>query len=46
VEVPPGPLVALTMDINQRWIADMGLSGPDAAALDGDWKPGDFEKTE
>jgi hypothetical protein len=30
IEMPPGPLIAIAMDINQRWIADMGLPGPDA----------------
>jgi hypothetical protein len=30
VEVPPGPLVATAIDLNQRWVADLGLHGPDA----------------
>jgi hypothetical protein len=30
VELPPGPLIVCSMDINQRWVADMGLPGPDA----------------
>lgn len=30
IEVPPGPLLGAALDINQRWIADMGLPGPDA----------------
>ena len=30
VEVPAGPLIVIAMDVNQRWIADMGLPGPDA----------------
>jgi hypothetical protein len=30
VELPPGPLMAVAIDINQRSVADMGLSGPDA----------------
>jgi hypothetical protein len=30
VELPPGPLIAAAVDVNQRWIADMGLPGPDA----------------
>ena len=30
IEIPPGPLIAFSMDIHQRWVADMGLSGPDA----------------
>ena len=31
VELPAGPLIVGAMDINQRWVADMGLPGPDAA---------------
>lgn len=30
VELDPGPLIVCSMDINQRWVADMGLPGPDA----------------
>ncbi|WP_246697073.1 DUF1254 domain-containing protein [Rhizobium sp. WYCCWR 11146] len=30
IEVPPGPLLGAALDINQRWIIDMGLPGPDA----------------
>ena len=30
VELPPGPLICAAMDLNQRWVADMGLPGPDA----------------
>lgn len=30
VEMPPGPLICVAMDINQRWVADMGIPGPDA----------------
>ncbi|SHL35379.1 Uncharacterized conserved protein [Chitinophaga jiangningensis] len=30
VEVPPGPLIVVAMDVNQRWVADMGIPGPDA----------------
>jgi hypothetical protein len=30
VEVPAGPLIGLAIDLNQGWLADMGLSGPDA----------------
>src|ERR1700760_3011494 len=30
VELKPGPLIVCSMDINQRWVADMGLPGPDA----------------
>jgi hypothetical protein len=30
VVLPAGPLIVVAMDINQRWVADMGLPGPDA----------------
>lgn len=30
IELPPGPLICVAMDVNQRWIHDMGLPGPDA----------------
>jgi hypothetical protein len=30
VELPPGPLICLAIDLHQRWIADMGIPGPDA----------------
>ena len=30
LEFPPGPLLAAALDVNQRWITDMGLPGPDA----------------
>jgi hypothetical protein len=30
VEIPAGPLIVLAMDVNQRWVADMGVPGPDA----------------
>jgi hypothetical protein len=30
IELPPGPLLGAAIDINQRWIADMGIPGPDA----------------
>ena len=30
VEMPAGPLICVAMDINQRWVADMGIPGPDA----------------
>jgi hypothetical protein len=30
VEIPAGPLIAAAVDADQRWIADMGLPGPDA----------------
>jgi hypothetical protein len=30
VELPPGPLIVVAIDVNQRWVADMGLPGPDA----------------
>jgi len=31
IEMPAGPLICIAMDINQRWVADMGLPGPDGA---------------
>src|SRR5262245_44441004 len=30
VELGPGSLIVCAMDVNQRWVADMGLPGPDA----------------
>lgn len=30
VEIPPGPLICVFIDVNQRWVADMGVPGPDA----------------
>jgi hypothetical protein len=30
IELQPGPLIVCSIDINQRWVADMGLPGPDA----------------
>jgi len=30
VDMPPGPLICVAMDLHQRWVADMGLPGPDA----------------
>jgi hypothetical protein len=30
VELPPGLLLGAAMDLNQRWVADLGLPGPDA----------------
>lgn len=30
VELPPGPLLGATIDLHQRWVADMGIPGPDA----------------
>ena len=30
IELPPGPLICVGMDLNQRWVLDMGLPGPDA----------------
>lgn len=30
VEVPPAPLICVVLDVNQRWVADIGLPGPDA----------------
>ena len=29
VELPPGPSWAPSTDLNQRWVIDMGLPGPD-----------------
>jgi hypothetical protein len=29
VELPAGPLIAVVNDLNQRWVMDMGLPGPD-----------------
>jgi hypothetical protein len=28
IEFPPGPLICIAMDINQLWVADLGLPGP------------------
>ncbi len=30
IEMPAGPLLGVMMDLNQRWLLDMGLPGPDA----------------
>jgi hypothetical protein len=30
VEMPPGALISLVNDMNQRWVMDLGLPGPDA----------------
>ncbi|WNH47245.1 DUF1254 domain-containing protein [Stenotrophomonas aracearum] len=30
VELPPGPLMGAANDLNQRWVMDLGLPGPDA----------------
>ena len=29
IDMPPGPLICVAMDLHQRWVADMGLPGPD-----------------
>ena len=29
IELPAGPLIVVAMDVNQRWVADMGIPGPD-----------------
>ena len=29
IELPAGPLIGAALDLNQRWIADMGMPGPD-----------------
>jgi hypothetical protein len=30
VDVPPGPLISAFFDLNHRWVADLGVPGPDA----------------
>lgn len=30
IELPPGPLMGAADDLNQRWVMDLGLPGPDA----------------
>jgi hypothetical protein len=30
IDLPPGPFMATANDLNQRWVVDMGLPGPDA----------------
>ncbi len=30
IELPPGPLMGAANDLNQRWVMDLGLPGPDA----------------
>lgn len=30
VDLPAGPLMCAVVDVHQRWVADMGLPGPDA----------------
>lgn len=34
VELPPGPLICVGMDINQLWVADLGVPGPAHGAGD------------
>jgi hypothetical protein len=34
VELPPGPLICIAIDINQQWVADLGLPGPAAGKGD------------
>lgn len=34
IELPAGPLICVAMDINQLWVADLGLPGPAAGAGD------------
>ena len=34
VELPPGPLICIAMDVNQLWVADLGLPGPAAGKGD------------
>jgi hypothetical protein len=55
VELPPGPLMCTSNDLNQRWIMDMGLPGPDGGnggkhvlcgpGFTGDVPPGHFKGT-
>jgi hypothetical protein len=37
VKVPPGPIMGAANDLNQRYVLDLGLPGPDAGqgCLDG-----------
>jgi hypothetical protein len=30
IELPPGPLISVAMDVGQGWLADLGVPGPDA----------------
>jgi hypothetical protein len=30
LEIPPGPIMGAANDLNQRWVGDLGLPGPDA----------------
>ncbi len=30
IELPPGPLIGVANDLNQRWVMDLGVPGPDA----------------
>ena len=34
IELPPGPLICISMDVDQLWIADLGLPGPAAGKGD------------
>lgn len=34
IELPPGPLICIAMDVNQLWIADLGIPGPAAGKGD------------
>jgi len=34
VELPAGPLICIAMDVNQLWVADLGLPGPAAGKGD------------
>jgi Sulfatase/Protein of unknown function (DUF1254)/Protein of unknown function (DUF1214) len=34
IELPAGPLICIAMDVNQLWIADLGLPGPAAGKGD------------
>ena len=37
LEFPPGPLMCTANDLNQRWVIDMGLPGPDKARAVSTW---------
>jgi|EndMetStandDraft_8_1072994.scaffolds.fasta_scaffold03302_7 hypothetical protein len=30
IDIPPGPIMGAANDLNQRWVSDLGLPGPDA----------------
>jgi hypothetical protein len=51
IELQPGPLIVCSIDVNQRWVADMGVPGPDRGKggkhvlVPPDWK-GDLPSNE